>query len=134
MDQDILYDFHESILPYLNDFTNFDYILSLLIRDIRNNNIIYINLNNSWYEYNTNIKKWISFDFNKVLNNISNFYELFNSQLINYLINTTILNTNNKSKFSKISKKISIFIIENKYNKSKINEYCCNLFSINNNI
>lgn len=134
MDQDILNDFHESILPYLNDFTNFDYILSLLIRDIRNNNIIYINLNNSWYEYNTNIKKWISFDFNKVLNNISNFYELFNSQLINYLINTTILNTNNKSKFSKISKKISIFIIENKYNKSKINEYCCNLFSINNNI
>jgi hypothetical protein len=134
MDQDILNDFHESILPYLNDFTNFDYILSLLIRDIRNNNIIYINLNNSWYEYNTNLKKWISFDFNKVLNNISNFYELFNSQLINYLINTTILNTNNKSKFSKISKKISIFIIENKYNKSKINEYCCNLFSINNNI
>ena len=134
MDQDILNDFHESILPYLNDFTNFDYILSLLIRDIRNNNIIYINLNNSWYEYNTNIKKWISFDFNKVLNNISNFYELFNSQLINYLINTTILNTNNKSKFKKISKKISIFIIENKYNKSKINEYCCNLFSINNNI
>ena len=128
MDQDILNDFHESILPYLNDFTNFDYILSLLIRDIRNNNIIYINLNNSWYEYNTNIKKWISFDFNKVLNNISNFYELFNSQLINYLINTTILNTNNKSKFSKISKKISIFIIETR----PIHNGCCLLICVYN--
>lgn len=134
MEQDILNDFCESILPYLNDFKNYDYILSLLIRDIRNNNILYINLNNSWYEYNTDLKKWLIFDFNKVLNNISNFYELFNSQLINYLIKTPLLNINNKRKFTNISLKISKFIIEQKYNKNKINKYCCDLFSINNNI
>ena len=132
MNNDILNEFCDSVIPYLNDYNNIEYILSLLIRDIRNNNIIYINLNNTWYEYNPLLKKWAPFDFKNILNKINNFYEFFNLQLINYINNNELLNTNNKNKFCKLSYRIAVYIKNEAYNINKIYEYCSSLFSINN--
>ena len=132
MDNNILIEFCNGVIPYLNDYDDYNFIISLLIRDIRTNNIIYTNINNSWYEYNILLKKWIPFDFNNILNKIDNFYEFFSVQLIDYINNNELLNRNNKIKFISISNKIAKFIRSKEYDISRIYIFCKNLFSINN--
>lgn len=132
MDNNILIEFCNGVIPYLNDYDDYNFIISLLIRDIRTNNIIYTNINNSWYEYNILLKKWIPFDFNDILNKIDNFYEFFSVQLIDYINNNELLNRNNKIKFISISNKIAKFIRSREYDISRIYTFCKNLFSINN--
>tara|TARA_Y100000389_G_scaffold169453_1_gene175757 strand:+ start:105 stop:509 length:405 start_codon:yes stop_codon:yes gene_type:complete len=132
MDSNILIEFCNGVIPYLNDYDDYNFIISLLIRDIRTNNIIYTNINNSWYEYNILLKKWIPFDFNNILNKIDNFYEFFSVQLIDYINNNELLNRNNKIKFISISNKIAKFIRSREYDISRIYTFCKNLFSINN--
>tara|TARA_B100000242_G_C42745630_1_gene347762 strand:- start:60 stop:464 length:405 start_codon:yes stop_codon:yes gene_type:complete len=132
MDNNILIEFCNGVIPYLNDYDDYNFIISLLIRDIRTNNIIYTNINNSWYEYNILLKKWIPFDFNNILNKIDNFYEFFSVQLIDYINNNELLNRNNKIKFISISNKIAKFIRSREYDISRIYTFCKNLFSINN--
>ena len=47
------------ILPFINDFySNIEYLLALIIREIRTNDIVYINLNRIWYEYDIENRKW----------------------------------------------------------------------------
>tara|TARA_Y100000389_G_scaffold169411_1_gene175635 strand:+ start:105 stop:509 length:405 start_codon:yes stop_codon:yes gene_type:complete len=132
MDNNILIEFCNSVIPYLNDYEDYNFIISLLIRDIRSNNIIYTNINNSWYEYNILLKKWIPFDFNNILNKIDNFYEFFSLQLINYINNNELLNRNNKVKFINISNKIAKFIKSKEYDINIIYTFSKNLLSINN--
>ena len=132
MDNNILIEFCNGVIPYLNDYDDYNFIISLLIRDIRTNNIIYTNINNSWYEYNILLKKWIPFDFNDILNKIDNFYEFFSVQLIDYINNNELINRNNKIKFISISNKIAKFIRSREYDISRIYTFCKNLFSINN--
>ena len=52
--------FCEHILPYLDDYQdNLNYIISLMIRDIRTNDLIYCNNLKKWYEYNLYwVKTW----------------------------------------------------------------------------
>ena len=132
MDSNILIEFCNGVIPYLNDYDDYNFIISLLIRDIRTNNIIYTNINNSWYEYNILLKKWIPFDFNNILNKIDNFYEFFSLQLINYINNNELLNRNNKVKFINISNKIAKFIKSKEYDINIIYTFSKNLLSINN--
>lgn len=131
MDADI-FNFCGKIIPYIDEYqNNFDYIIALLIRDIRTNDIIYINNLEIWYEYNYYIKKWQLFDFNKIIRQISTFDKFFNINLKTY-IRKSNLNLNNKIHLLRIIKNIISYIKEKKYNEVKIYAECCKLFSIDN--
>ena len=48
----VLIDFCEKILPYINEhFNNREYLLALIIREIRVNDLIYINLSDQDSNY-----------------------------------------------------------------------------------
>ena len=122
--------FCEKILPYLDDYQdNLNYIISLMIRDIRTNDLIYSNNLKKWYEYNLYNKKWEDFDFNNIINQISTFDNFFNEYLTAY-INQSKLNKNNKLYLLRLIKNIISFIKNNMYDKDKIYQDCSKLFSV----
>ena len=85
MDKDID-DFCERILPYVDDFnSDLDYFISILIREIRTNDIIYINKTDEWYEYNMYNKEWNKYDFSNIVNQIKTFDEFFSNYLYNFI-------------------------------------------------
>ena len=129
MDNDIN-NFCENILPYLDDYqNNLNHVISLMIRDIRTNDLIYCNTLKKWYEYNLYIKKWEDYDFNQIINQISTFYKFFDENLKNY-IDSLKLTKNNKLYLLRLNKNIVAFIENNLYDKQKIYNDCCELFSI----
>lgn len=124
--------FCENILPYLDNYqNNMNYIISLMIRDIRTNDLIYCNNLNQWYEYNLYLKKWEDYDFNNIINQISTFYRFFNNNLRNY-VNRSSLNINNKLYLMRLIRNIVYFIRNELYDSDIIYEDCCKLFSISN--
>jgi|TARA_B110000259_G_scaffold39965_1_gene45645 hypothetical protein len=129
MEKDIQF-FCENILPYLDECQhNLNIIISLMIRDIRTNDLIYVKKLNKWYEYNLYKKIWEKFDFNNILKQISTFDKFFNEHLKTY-INQSNLNENNKLYFLKLSEKMVSFINKKSYNKNIICKECCKLFSV----
>ena len=87
------------ILPFINDFySNIEYLLALIIREIRTNDIVYINLNRIWYEYDKENRKWKKFNFNEVLDKLNRFINIFDDIFIKYLNFYTTLNNTNKSR------------------------------------
>ena len=129
MEKDIC-NFCENILPYLDDYqNNLNYIISLMIRDIRTNDLIYSNNLKKWYEYNLYEKKWEDFDFNEIINQISTFDSFFNEHLKTY-VNESKLNKNNKLYLLRLIKNMISFIKNKLYDKGEIYKDCCNLFSV----
>ena len=122
--------FCENILPYLDNYqNNMNYIISLMIRDIRTNDLIYCNNLSKWYEYNLYLNKWEDYDFNNIINQISTFYRFFNNNLRNY-VNRSSLNINNKLYLMRLIRNIVYFIRNELYDSDIIYEDCCKLFSI----
>lgn len=133
MDKDIGI-FCEKILPYLDKYkNNLNYVISLLIREIRTNDLIYVYSIRKWYEYNLYEKKWEEYDFTIIINQINTFDNFFENQLDNFLKKSK-LNKNNKNYLLNLNKKIIEFIKEKNYNKRIIYENCCKLFCINDSI
>ena len=123
------------ILPFINDFYyNIEYLLALIIREIRTNDIVYINLNRIWYEYDKENRKWKKFNFNEILDNLYRFINIFDNIFITYLDSYTTLNNTNKSRLKNISKKIARNLRNDLVSKNKIYEYCCKLFSVSDSI
>lgn len=130
MNQDIGI-FSQKILPYLDKYkNNFNYFISILIREIRTNDLIYLNLNKAWYEYNLYEKKWVNYDFKLIINQIDTFYEFFESHLEQFLKKSK-LNYNNKNYLLNLNKQIIQFIKNKDFDKKIIYENCCKLFSLN---
>ena len=130
MDKDIGI-FCEKILPYLDKYkNNLNYVISLLIKEIRTNDIIYINSIRKWYEYNLYENKWEEYDFTIIINQINTFDNFFENQL-EFFIEKSKLNKNNKNFLLNLNKKIIQFIKEKNYDKIIIYENCCKLFCIN---
>jgi hypothetical protein len=122
--------FCENILPYLDNYqNNMNYIISLMIRDIRTNDLIYCNNLSKWYEYNLYLNKWEDYDFNNIINQISTFYRFFNNNLRNY-VNRSSLNINDKLYLMRLIRNIVYFIRNELYDSDIIYEDCCKLFSI----
>ena len=122
--------FCENILPYLDNYqNNMNYIISLMIRDIRTNDLIYCNNLSKWYEYNLYLNKWEDYDFNNIINQISTFYRFFNNNLRNY-VNRSSLNINNKLYLMRLIRNIVYFIRNELYDSDIIYEDCCKLISI----
>ena len=133
MDKDIDI-FCEKILPYLDKYkNNLNYVISLLIREIRTNDLIYLYSIRKWYEYNLYEKKWEEYDFTIIINQINTFDNFFENQLDNFLKKSK-LNKNNKNYLLNLNKKIIEFIKEKNYDKRIIYENCCKLFCITNSI
>lgn len=133
MDKDIGI-FCEKILPYLDKYkNNLNYVISLLIREIRTNDLIYLYSIRKWYEYNLYEKKWEEYDFTIIINQINTFDNFFENQLDNFLKKSK-LNKNNKNFLLNLNKKIIEFIKEKNYDKRIIYENCCKLFCINDSI
>jgi hypothetical protein len=123
------------ILPFINDFySNIEYLLALIIREIRTNDIVYINLNRIWYEYDKENRKWKKFNFNGVLDKLNRFINIFDDIFIKYLNFYTTLNNTNKSRLRNISKKIARSLKNETVSKDRIYEYCCKLFSVSDSI
>ena len=123
------------ILPFINDFySNIEYLLALIIREIRTNDIVYINLNRIWYEYDKENRKWKKYNFNEVLDKLNRFINIFDDIFIKYLNFYTTLNNTNKSRLKNISKKIARSLKNESVSKDRIYEYCCKLFSVSDSI
>lgn len=123
------------ILPFINDFySNIEYLLALIIREIRTNDIVYINLNRIWYEYDKENRKWKKFNFNEVLDKLNRFINIFDDIFIKYLNFYTTLNDTNKSRLRNISNKIARSLKNESVSKDRIYEYCCKLFSVSDSI
>ena len=123
------------ILPFINDFySNIEYLLALIIREILTNDIVYINLNRIWYEYDKENRKWKKFNFNGVLDKLNRFINIFDDIFIKYLNFYTTLNGTNKSRLRNISKKIARSLKNETVSKDRIYEYCCKLFSVSDSI
>ena len=133
MDKDIDI-FCEKILPYLDKYkNNLNYVISLLIREIRTNDLIYLYSIRKWYEYNLYEKKWEEYDFTIIINQINTFDNFFENQLDNFLKKSK-LNQNNKNYLLNLNRNIIEFIKEKNYNKTIIYENCRTLFCINDSI
>lgn len=123
------------ILPFINDFySNIEYLLALIIREIRTNDIVYINLNRIWYEYDKENRKWKKFNFNEVLDKLNRFINIFDDIFIKYLNFYTTLNGTNKNRLRNISKKIARSLKNESVSKYRIYEYCSKLFSVSDSI
>lgn len=123
------------ILPFINDFySNIEYLLALIIREIRTNDIVYINLNRIWYEYDKENRRWKKFNFNEVLDKLNRFINIFDDIFIKYLNFYTTLNGTNKNRLRNISKKIARSLKNETVSKDRIYEYCCKLFSVSDSI
>lgn len=132
MENDIL-SFCEKIIPHINElkhdnsYQKLNEFISILIKEIRTNDIIYIN--NKWYQYNLLKKKWERFNFRLILNQIETFHEFFEEHLKNFLLNSN-LNLTNKNFLLNINQKIINFIKNNNYNERTIQSKCSKLFSV----
>jgi hypothetical protein len=132
MENDIL-SFCERIIPHINElkddnsYQKLNEFISILIKEIRTNDIIYIN--NKWYQYNLLEKKWDRFNFRLILNQIETFYEFFEEHLKNFLLNSN-LNLTNKNFLLNINQKIINFIKNKNYNERTIQSKSSKLFSV----
>ena len=132
MENDIL-SFCEKIIPHINElkhdnsYQKLNEFISILIKEIRTNDIIYIN--NKWYQYNLLKKKWERFNFRLILNQIETFHEFFEEHLKNFLLNLN-LNLTNKNFLLNINQKIINFIKNKNYNERTIQSKCSKLFSV----
>jgi len=132
MENDIL-SFCEKIIPHINElkhdnsYQKLNEFISILIKEIRTNDIIYIN--NKWYQYNLLKKKWERFNFRLILNQIETFHEFFEEHLKNFLLNSN-LNLTNKNFLLNINQKIINFIKNKNYNERTIQSECSKLFSV----
>ena len=132
MDNDII-ETCTKFTSYLND-NNYEFIISLLLREFQGNNLVYINLTKTWYKYEDKDKKWDEYDFKKELLNLSKLYDFFNEIMIEYLDEEEMLSKNNKDRLKRISNNIASYILNGNINKNLVRQHSCNLFSISENI
>ena len=132
MDKDIIEYCIKTISFINNDSNDYEKIIGHLLKEIKENDLVYINRNKKWYKYDKNKKKWDEYNFKIVLSKTTEFYEFFDDIMIKYLDNENkTLNTNNKKRFKRTSKNIALHIFEQKINMDKLYKYCCKFFSIN---
>ena len=132
-DEDII-NLCNNMIKYIIYDNNTETIIGYLLREIKENNLIYINLNESWYYYDVSNKLWLNYDFRKILFNLENLYNFFNEIIINYLHINRNLTKNNKNEIIRISKRISGALLNRNVDYNKLEKACKIIFSVNDNI
>ena len=132
MDKDIIEYCIKTISFINNDPNDYEKIIGNLLKELKENDLVYINRNKKWYKYDKNQKKWDEFNFKIVLSKTTELYEFFDDIMIKYLDSENrTLNTNNKQRFKRTSKNIALHIYEQKINMNDLYNHCCKFFSIN---
>jgi|TARA_B110000114_G_C15091387_1_gene398795 hypothetical protein len=132
-DDDIM-ELCNNMIRYITKETEIESIISYLLREIKVNDLIYINLNDTWYYYNSINKIWEQYDFRKILFNLENLYNFFNEIIKNYLEISNDLTEKNKTEILRISHTISQAFLDRNINYNKLQKFCKKLFSIRENI
>jgi len=131
IDDDDILDLCNNMIRYITRDNENETIISYLLREIKVNDLIYINSNNTWYCYNKTQKNWIKYDFRKVLFNLENLYNFFNEIILNYLEINNHLTRNNKNEIIRISRNISESLLNRNIDYNKIEKSSKLIFSIN---
>ena len=135
MDSDIIEYCIKTIAFINNNNNNYEKIIALILREINENDVVYIKTKSVWYKYDKKIKKWNKYNFKLSLAKTSELYQFFDEILIKYLDehNNTLSNSN-KNKFKRVSKLIASHILDYKINMNKLYNECCDIFKIDKNI
>lgn len=131
MDKDII-EYCIKTISFINDNSNnYEKIIALVLRELKENDLVYINTKDVWYKYDKNKKIWSKYNFRIVISKITELYEFFDDIIIKYLytINNN-LNNRNKIRFKNISKTIAENIFEQTINLSKLEKECKLVFKI----
>ena len=131
MDKDII-EYCIKTISFINDNSNnYEKIIALVLRELKENDLVYINTKDVWYKYDKNKKTWSKYNFRIVLTKITELYEFFDYIIVKYLytINTN-LNNRNKNKFKNISKSIAENIFEQTINLQYLEKECKLVFKI----
>ena len=131
MDKDII-EYCIKTISFINDNSNnYEKVIALVLRELKENDLVYINTKDVWYKYDKNKKIWSKYNFRIVLTKITELYEFFDDIIVKYLytINTN-LNNRNKNKFKNISKSIADNIFEQTINLSYLEKECKLVFKI----
>lgn len=135
MDSDIIEYCIKTIAFINNNNNNYEKIIALILREINENDVVYIKTKSVWYKYDKKIKEWNKHNFKLSLAKTSELYQFFDQILIKYLDehNNTLSNSN-KNKFKRVSKLIASNILDYKINMNKLYDECCDIFKIDINI
>lgn len=131
IDDDDILNLCNNMIRYITRDNENETIISYLLREIKVNDLIYINSNSTWYSYNKTQKNWIKYDFRKVLFNLENLYNFFNEIILNYLEINNHLTRNNKNEIIRISRNISESLLNRNIDYNKIEKSSKLIFSIN---
>ena len=120
-----------SIITNIKNIDTLEEVISVLLRDIFMNDLIYVDYRNEWRQYDSQIKKWKFFMDKDFGNKIKKLDRLFSEVLIDYVIKSEDITNIDKvilrRKISEINRYISD--IDN-INLELINSKCKKLFSI----
>lgn len=131
IDDDDILELCNNMIRYITRDNENETIVSYLLREIKLNDLIYINSNDTWYCYNKTQKIWVKYDFRKVLFNLENLYNFFNEIIFNYLEINNELTKNNKNEIIRISRNISDSLLNRNIDYNKIEKSSKLIFSIN---
>jgi len=119
--------FCKEICTYFEKNYDENMLISLIIRDIYLNDIIYLEPFDKWKEYASKKKTWEDFnmDFEKKIIKVCTIFD----KLIDHLVNIDYKNDKKKMIMMQILK-ISKFIYSKKYDVQRILNNCKSLFSV----
>ena len=131
MDKDII-EYCIKAIAFINDYNNnYEKIIALILRELKENDLVYINTKNIWYKYDKNKKKWSKYNFRIILSKITELYEFFDNIMIIYLDTENVtLNSSNKNRFKNVSKSIAENILGQKINLNRLDKECKMVFKI----
>jgi hypothetical protein len=106
-------------------------IISYLLLELKENEIVYITLIDKWYLYDYETKKWNEYDFKITISKVCQLYETFKIKFINYIeTKKDELTEKNYLRLKYFANKIADNIYNNELNKTVIYNKCKSLFTI----
>lgn len=125
------YYFHKIIETLSLRGFNPELIISYLLLELKENEIVYITLIDKWYLYDYETKKWNEYDFKITISKVCQLYETFKIKFINYIeTKKDELTEKNYLRLKYFANKIADIIYNNELNKKIIYNKCKSLFTI----
>ena len=121
MDEDII-EYCKKTITLINDYSNnYEKIIALVLREIKDNEYVYINRHNRWYKYDKDLKEWKETNFRVILlDRVNGLYEFFDSIMIIYLNTQNILPISNRTRLINISRRIAENIYEERIDLNRL--------------
>jgi hypothetical protein len=78
-------EFCEDVIEHLRSEKDRYKVITLILRDVFLNELIYVSYNNAWKQYNFHTKTWSSFDANILIQRMHFVHKFLSSTLYNYV-------------------------------------------------